>query len=54
MKSRTLIIALVAAGLLSATGYFAYHLGMQAKNTTASSTTTDAQFDPATGKKILY
>ena len=58
MKSRTLIIALVAAGLLSATGYFAYRLGidrgMQSKNTTASATTTDAQVDPSTGKKILY
>ena len=59
MKSRALVITVVAAGVLAATGFGAYRIGidhgMQTGNTTASNTVKDNQaVDPATGKKILY
>jgi Cu(I)/Ag(I) efflux system membrane fusion protein len=58
MKSRTLIVVIIAAGALAATGVVAYRLGvdrgMQTANAPAAATTANAQIDPATGKKILY
>ena len=59
MKSRALVITVVAAGVLAATGFGAYRIGidhgMQTGNTTAVNTVKDNQaVDPATDKKILY
>ena len=58
MKSRTLIVVIIAAGALAATGVVAYRLGvdrgMQTASAPAAATIANAQIDPATGKKILY
>ena len=58
MKSCTLIVVIIAAGALAATGVVAYRLGvdrgMQTASAPAAATIANAQIDPATGKKILY
>ncbi len=60
MNARTLVIALVAAGLLAAGGYGVYTLGMNrgmkmsAAPTTAANGSTKAAATDASGRKILY
>ncbi len=59
MKSRALVITVVAAGVLAATGFGAYRLGidrgMQTAGNTTAITAKDTQaVDPATGRKVLY
>jgi Cu(I)/Ag(I) efflux system membrane fusion protein len=60
MKNKTLILALVAAGLLVAGGYGLYRMGMSRGMASAASAPSGtvgqggAGTDPAMGKKVLY
>ncbi|MGH6691629.1 MAG: heavy metal-binding domain-containing protein, partial [Gammaproteobacteria bacterium] len=65
MKLRNLILTLIAAGLIGASGYGAYQLGMNrgmqmaapmpgATTPSGSGTQKAGDADPSTGTKVLY
>ncbi|MBC7452598.1 MAG: efflux RND transporter periplasmic adaptor subunit [Massilia sp.] len=55
MKSKTLFLTLLAAGLVTAVGYGIYSIGMSRGMTMAASAPAGvAGTDPSTGKKVLY
>jgi Cu(I)/Ag(I) efflux system membrane fusion protein len=54
MKTRTVLVALLLAGVASAAGYGLYSAGMHRGMKTANHDYGPAAVDPATGRKILY
>ena len=55
MKSKTLFLTLLTAGLVTAAGYGIYSIGMSRGMTMAASAPAGvAGTDPSTGKKVLY